>query len=278
MHMNIKDNFLEAGSVRTKYLESGEGEPLLLIHGLGHWGDVWKFNIEYFARKFRVIVPDVVGYGETDVPKDSKYDIDFYVDWLADFVNALELPKIILVGNSLGGAIVFAYTDKYPDKVQKLIAIAPAGFRRNLSIILRLMSLPIIGSILAKPSKSGINMFWNNTIYNKELIPEELVEEHYRLAKRPLGNYAFKRTLKSGVNFRGIKKSEVRRGHDIIKNITIPFMIIWGNRDKIIPMPPKDLILGLAPNVRLEIIENCGHTPMIEFKDKFHELALDFLS
>jgi len=275
--MIIQEKFINVGNIRTKYLEAGKGDPLLLIHGLGHWSGVWKYNIEFFAQNFHVIVPDVVGYGDTDKPQDRAYNVDFYIKWLADFIKALDLPNIILIGNSLGGGIIAGFTGAYPEKVNKLIVLAPAGIRKNLYLMLRLISLPLIGRLLARPSYRGIMTFWKATMANQDLIPEELVKEHYKLSKRPLGNYAMIRTLRESANIFGIKKDEIKRAKEYCKNITIPTMVIWGDKDKILPMPPKLDILSLLPHAQIEIIENCGHCPMIETPEIFHKLVNDFL-
>ena len=275
--MIIKEKYVEAGNIRTRYLEAGEGDPLLLIHGLGHWSGVWKYNIESLAQKYRVIAPDLVGYGKTDIPLDQIYDINLYIEWLDNFITALNLPKVILVGNSLGGAIVTVYAGTYPEKVTHLVALAPAGIRKNLILILRLMSLPLIGKILGRSSEKGIMTFWKATIYNQELIPGELVEEHYRLSKQPLGNYAMLQTLKNSANILGIQRKEIERGKKFAKNATMPMLVIWGEKDKITPIPKREDISNLFPHAKIEFIENCGHTPMIETPELFHQLTLEFL-
>jgi pimeloyl-ACP methyl ester carboxylesterase len=275
--MSIEEKFVEAGNIRTKYLEAGAGEPLLLIHGLGYWSGVWKYNIEVLAQKYRVIAPDVVGYGKTDIPRNQRYDLDLYIKWLDDFITSLNLSKVILVGNSLGGAIVTIYAGTYPKKVTRVITLAPAGIRKNVILLLRLMSLPVLGKILGRPSYRGIMTFWKNTIYNHKLIPEELVKENFELSKQPLGNYALLQTLKTSVNIRGIQKKEVERAKKLAENATMPMLVIWGDKDKVLPIPKQDDILNLFPHAKIEFIENCGHTPMIETPELFHKLTLEFL-
>ncbi len=275
--MTIIEKFADAGGIRTKYLESGSGTPMVLLHGLAVWSGVWKFNIESLAQDYRVIVPDLIGHGDTDKPQKGSYDPSFYSKWLADFLEDVEVKDAALVGNSLAGGIVFHYVATFPHTITHLILLDPAGISRSLCLEYRLVTLPIIGKFLARPSYKAIKKLWEKSFADSKRLPEEFVKEHFERAKDPLGQYPFNQTLKQNAGIRGIKNQIVNHFEEYSSNMKIPILIIWGDEDEIIPMPKKDYVLKFLPHAQFEVIPDCGHTPMIEHPETVNRMILDFL-
>src|SRR5919107_5286256 len=112
---------------RIKYVEAGSGPVVVLLHGLGGNSTNWAFSTPALAEKFRVIVPDQVGFGQSDKPLIS-YRVGTYVDFLDKFLSELKVERATLVGNSMGGWIAAAYALKYPAKVERLVVVGAAGF------------------------------------------------------------------------------------------------------------------------------------------------------
>ena len=88
--MVVQEKTVDVNGIKTKYLEAGSGKPLVLIHGIAHWSKVWKFNTEPLSKDYRVIVPDLIGHGDTDKPQDGAYDPEYYSKWLGDFLKAID--------------------------------------------------------------------------------------------------------------------------------------------------------------------------------------------
>src|SRR5215204_4240046 len=112
---------------KIKYVEAGSGPAVVLLHGLGGNSTNWAFNTPALAQKFRVIVPDQVGFGDSDKPLIN-YRVGTYVDFLDKFLAELKVERATLVGNSMGGWIASLYTLRYPAKVERLVLVDSAGF------------------------------------------------------------------------------------------------------------------------------------------------------
>src|SRR5919107_3748075 len=113
---------------KIKYVEAGSGPVVVLLHRLGGNSTNWAFNTPALAQKFRVVVPDQVGFGQSDRPLIN-YRIGTYVDFLDKFLSELKIERATLVGNSMGGWIAAAYALKYPGKVERLVLVGSAGIR-----------------------------------------------------------------------------------------------------------------------------------------------------
>jgi len=132
-----QDKYIKIGAINTRYWHQGDqGAPVILIHGLGVSADIWMHNIEALAQRYRVYVPDVIGFGKTDKP-DTEYTAALFATFINDFMSALNIEKPTLIGNSLGGGIALQYTLLYPDKVDKLVLVDSAGLGIDASLPLR---------------------------------------------------------------------------------------------------------------------------------------------
>jgi len=123
----MESRWLKIDDHNIHYIELGDGFPLLLLHGGSNNWRGWGKNIEVLAQHYRVIAPDIVGFGKSDKSK-SVYGIDDFVDYVGGFVSALNIERMHLAGHSLGGRIALEFVCRYPDRVEKIIPIAPFGF------------------------------------------------------------------------------------------------------------------------------------------------------
>ena len=125
----MESQWLKIDDHSIHYVELGDGFPLVLLHGGANDWHSWEKNIEALAQRYRVIAPDIVGFGKSDKSK-SVYSIDDFINYLGGFISALNIKRIHLAGHSLGGSIALEFACRYPDKVKKLIPVAPFGFGR----------------------------------------------------------------------------------------------------------------------------------------------------
>jgi len=123
----MESRWLKIDDHNIHYVEMGAGFPLLLLHGGANDWRGWEKNIEALAQHYRVIAPDIVGFGKSDKSK-SVYGIDDFVNYLTGFIEALNIERVHMAGHSLGGNIALEFAYRYPDKVAKLIPVAPFGF------------------------------------------------------------------------------------------------------------------------------------------------------
>jgi len=132
MTLEIESRWVKAGEVNTHYVVTGKGSPLILLHGgANDWSD-WKSNIGPLSQYYRVYAPDLVGYGLSDRP-EVDYSMDYFVDFLSNFTQALELKRANLAGYSLGGGIALGFALRFPSRVEKLVLVDSTGLGKDIS-------------------------------------------------------------------------------------------------------------------------------------------------
>jgi 2-hydroxymuconate-semialdehyde hydrolase len=145
--VEIKSRWVKVGEVNTHYMVAGEGSPLLLLHGgANDWSD-WKSNIGPLSQCYRVYAPDLAGYGLSDGP-EAEYSMDYFVDFLDDFTQALELKQANLAGFSVGGGIALGFALRFPGRVEKLVLVDSTGLGKDISPLGRFVGT--LGTVLGR--------------------------------------------------------------------------------------------------------------------------------
>ena len=145
---NIVINGLE-----VKYWDVGQGQPILLLHGIGSSAEYWSWNMPYLADKYRLIVIDLPGFGQSAVPRDHNLLQRSYAAAFVDqIISKLGLDMPIIVGHSLGAVVALQYVLSFPERYRGLVLLASPGFGRHIDIITRLLSVPVLGTVLFQPS------------------------------------------------------------------------------------------------------------------------------
>lgn len=269
-----ESRFVDVGGIRTHYLVTGEGSPLLLVHGLGASVATWRDNIAALSRKFRVYAIDLPGHGDSDKPINLDYRMETMSEYIIKFLDALNLEKVFLIGNSAGGSLALQVALDHPDRVTKLVLSDIAGLGRNVSIYIRLVTLPFLGNILESSKVGGTRFMLFNVFYNKMFVENGLLQEFYRSRQMKGAKEAVVRTIRNGVNVFGIKKHFMFLPK--LKTMKLPVLLVWGAQDLIFPAVQAYEAAKTAPNILLKVFDQCGHWPHMEKSAEFNQLVEQF--
>jgi pimeloyl-ACP methyl ester carboxylesterase len=270
-----KGKFVTVDNKKIHYLEQGEGKPLILIHGFLYHSVMWKKNIDDLSKKFKVYALDLWGWGYSERLKDRKYSFEGYAKQIIGFMDALNIPRASLIGQSMGGGISVYGAAHFPERVDKLILIDPAVIPYPVTTVGRIYQVPYVGEFLnALPGnallKKNIQDIW---FHDPQKVTDGYVEE----VARPL-------TIKGSLDgmmvvLRNVlKEPYVEKEAQDLARLSKPILIIHGREDKAVPVDRSEKLKELWKGSQLVIFEKAGHSPQEEYPEKFNTLAVEFLS
>ena len=272
-----QDQYIKVGQINIRFWASGdEGAAVILLHGLGGSVEHWEHNINALAQLHRVYALDWVGFGRSDKPPITP-SYSLAAQFLSDFMEVQHIERASLIGNSMGGGVTLQFAIQFSDKVSKLVLVASAGLGKELGVFLRLVSLPLIGEFLTRPSRKGIVQLWKNIVYDPTLITDELVESFYQMAALPGAQKSLLSALRSGVNLFGQHTDIIRSIINNLGTITAPTLVIWGQQDGIIPVAHIYVAQEKIPHAEVQILDYCGHLPQFECPNEFNAIVQEFL-
>ena len=250
---------------KIHYVEAGSGPVVVLLHGLGGNSTNWAFNIPALAQKYRVIVPDQIGFGRSDKPRIN-YRVGTYADFLDKFLDELKIERATLVGNSMGGWIAALYALQRPARVERLVLADAAGFRPppefNLAVL----------SGLNPSTRAGMRELAAQVFFNKQLFGGEAAIDLMLTQRMAAGD---------GDTIQRLVES-IYRGEDMLDGrlsaIKQPTLIIWGREDGLTPLAREgEKFRKEMPGAQFIVFEQCGHVPQVEKAAEFNAALLKFL-
>lgn len=267
----LEPRTIDAGGVQTSYLEAGAGEPVVMLHGSGPGVSAmanWQHNIGALAQRFRVLAPDIVGFGATQRPDDVVYSLRTWTDQIWAFLDALGIEKTAIVGNSLGGRIALQMATDCPDRITKMVLMGAPGVGMTLTDGLTALRA-------YEPSHDAMrDLLRNYFAVDPAMITDELVAIRYE-ASIADGAYAAYRAMFFDPRHTG---SQLGITEDEVRAIATPALLVHGREDRVVPMQVSVTMLGLLPNADLHVFSACGHWTQIERADEFSALVADYLA
>ncbi len=263
--------------LNIRYVQAGDGPVVLLLHGLAASLLTWYCNIDVLASAgYRVIAPDLPGFGESDKPSHLDYSPDSAADFVYDFTQELELERLSVVGSSAGGVIAGLVALEHPDMVEKMVLVGSGGFGREVSWFLRVISIPVVGDLVYQPWLNNRMGATKQLFYRPPAILDELLPEMNRLKLLPGARSAMLRSVRSSVNLMGLRP----QGYILerLKSCPVPLMTIWGADDIIIPVSHAEAVRRELPESVVRIIPRCGHWPHMEQPSQFNPMLTSFLN
>jgi pimeloyl-ACP methyl ester carboxylesterase len=271
------DLYIQVNGIQTRYWQMGAcGSPVILLHGGNGSIEFWLYNIAALAAFHRVSAFDMVGSGRSEYP-DGSYSIAYQAEFLAGFMTALGINSATLIGNSMGGAVALKFTSIYPDRMDKLVLVDSMGLGQEISLGIRLITLPAIVNLL-RPGRWMIPAMLKSNFYNHHLLPPEWIELRYPIFAIPDRNRVILRLGQSNFNLAGVRADVYQPIVASLPQIDRPTLIVWGEQDRIIPVKHAYIAAAGLPHNQLEIFPDCGHHPYLEYPAKFNRLVLDFLN
>ncbi|TPG36504.1 alpha/beta fold hydrolase [Mycolicibacterium hodleri] len=261
---------IEAAGITTAYLEAGSGDPVVMLHGSGPGVSAtanWQYNIPSLAARFHVLAPDIVGFGETSRPDDVVYSLRTWTDHVWAFLDAHDIGRTAVVGNSLGGRIALQMATDSPERISRMVLMGSPGVGMTPTDGLAALRA-------YEPSHDAMRSLLRTYFaVDPALITEELVAIRYQAS---IANGAFEAysAMFSDPRHRG---SELGITADEVRAITTPALLVHGREDRVVPLAVSQTMLGLLPNADLHVFSHCGHWTQIERAEEFSALVADYL-
>jgi 2-hydroxy-6-oxonona-2,4-dienedioate hydrolase len=250
-----------------RYLDYGrpnEGaKDLVLLHGIGASSERWLRVAPTLSKYFRVLVPDIIGFGYSDKPT-VEYTMDLFQDFLSGFFESLRVSRPSVIASSFGGHIAAEYAIRNARSLEKLVLVSSAGMMRT--------STPVLdGYIMAAlyPTYENASNAFRAMAHDSAAVTEETVADFVNRMRLSNAKYAFMSTLL------GIRYAPALRGR--LSGIVAPTLVMWGDNDKMIPVQYAKEFREI-PGSELVVIKDCGHTPYVEKPMTFNRLVLKFLA
>lgn len=260
--------------IDTHYLVAGAGPPLLLFHGLGASVATWRDNIGPLSEAFRIYAVDLPGHGDSEKP-DIDYTSDILVDFVVHFAQTLNIKRPAIIGNSMGGALGLMAALRHPDLVSGLVLVDSASLGREVPLYVRLVTIPLLGEVLESSKVGGTKYMLHNVFHDSSFVTQDLLEELSRSRKMPGAKQVVIRSIRNTVSLMGLRREYVLV--DELSRVKAPVMVVWGAQDQIFPVSHAYRASEAAPQVRLQVFDQCGHWPHMEKSSAFNSLVLEFL-
>jgi 4,5:9,10-diseco-3-hydroxy-5,9,17-trioxoandrosta-1(10),2-diene-4-oate hydrolase len=266
------------GPLKLHYHEAGVGndQTVVLLHGGGPGASSWtnfSRNIAVLARRFRVLAVDQPGYGLSDKRAEHGQFNRYAARALKGLFDRLDLGRVPLVGNSLGGGTAVRFALDYPHRAGRLVLMGPGGLSVNLFSPDPTEGVKRLSAFSMAPTRENLEAFLRVMVYDKKLITPELVDQRFALASTPESLTA---TRAMGMSFAGADFALGMMWRDAYR-LRQPVLLIWGREDRVNPLDGALVALKTIPRAELHVFGQCGHWAQVEKFDEFNKLTVDFL-
>ena len=280
MKTAVKERRINVGGLSTRYLKAGnEGLPLVLLHGDSDSSIDWSWVLPALAATHRVYAPDFPGFGDSAKP-NVIYSPEFLVQFVVDFLTALEIERAIIVGNSLGGLVALRLALSRPEQVAALVLVDSSGLGYSVTPLLSGLTLPLYGELATTWCRTPIGAkqrSWGRAALffaNPMQAPAAWLEDQERMALLPGYMEATLSSLRAQLNVIGQREVLL----DSLPQLNMPTLVVWGADDKIFPKEQAQAAVSRLKQGHLALIPDCGHLPHVERPELFTAALSEFLT
>ena len=263
--------FVQAGDIRLHYNEAGTGDVVICLHGGGPGASGWSNfnpNIGPLSADFRTILLDMPQYGKSDPVVIDGDRARFNAKAIRNMLDALNIEKVHLVGNSMGGATSIAFAIDYPERLDKLVLMGPAGGGTSIFMPRPLEGIKLLNGWYNNPTIEAMRKIVEVFVYDQKFKTDELVERRFNAA---MGHPEHLEARKKSTN------ATIADFTSELSKIQSSTLVLWGRDDRFSPLDFALSLLWRIPNAQLHIFPECGHWCQYEKADEFNRLVLDFL-
>lgn len=271
-----RDQYIKVDGRSIRFWAEGEGRVVVLLHGLTCSVEFWEYNIAALAQQHRVYALDLLGFGRSDKEIDE-LSLAYGASFIAQFMDALSIERASMVGNSFGGLLCAQFAVQFTSRLDRLVLVDSAGFGRELHLLFRLESVPVLGSVIFSLYQRAFPLATRWAYHDPSTLNEEWLARTGALLRIPGVKGNALKVISAGVDLGGQREELYRDLHRQLADMTAPTLIIWGSDDSLVPVSHAYTAHELIPNSRVRIMQRCGHLPQVERPQEFNQLLLDFL-
>lgn len=262
-----------------RYHEAGDGPPLAMLHGSGPGVSGWRNygdNLPTFAEHFRCLVLEFPGFGVSD--DAGGHPMATAGPSLTTFLDELDLDRVHLMGNSMGGIVAARFAIANPDRVDHLVSVG--GIGKNIFSPFPGEGIRLLQEFTAAPTRDKLVRWLHSMVYDPDVVTDEMVEQRWALANDPEALANARRMYGPGV-LEAQAAHAARTGQppwwSQLQQLSAPTLLTWGRDDRVSPVDMMLLPMREIPNVEVHVFPNCGHWAMLEAKEAFEATVLAFL-
>jgi len=263
-----------ARGARIRFVEAGDGPPLVLVHDYLSSRVEWDDVLPRLAERFRVIAPDLPGFGESEKPSPSRYryDCEAFSESLVDLVAAVGLVRLSLCGHAMGGSVALTLAATHGHLLDKLVLVSPIVYPPQVDALVRMASVPVVGPLLFK-------QLFGRTLFRSRFLshvrpgagaaPSRRVDHLFDLFDAPAAREAAYATLRSQLDTRPLTAS--------VPRVTTPTLVVWGRANRTTPVEHGRRLARELGGCRFEVFD-CGPSPAEECPYAFAVALTSFLA
>ena len=276
--MTLERHELELHGHRVTYRTAGSGPVLLLLHGIANSSETWERAAAHLSERFTLIAPDLLGHGESATPRGD-YSLGAHASGARDVLTALGIERATVVGHSLGGGIAMQFAYQFPERTERLVLVSSGGLGREVHLLLRAASLPGADYVLPALTSRRVVALGRgvgDVLGRVGLRPSGdvgVLARGFASLDNPGSRQAFLHTVRAVIEPGGQRVSASDR---LALAAVLPTLIVWGERDSIIPVSHGEAAHEAMPGSRFERFEGAGHMPHDDAPERFGEVLTRF--
>lgn len=270
--VELRHKYATVAGMLMHWAEAGEpsaAAPVVMLHGLQDCHLTWRPVASVLARDRRVLLPDLPGHGLSGRP-DVAYDLPWYAGVIAEWLRTIDLEEADFVGHSMGGGVAQMLLLECRARIRRLVLAASGGLGREITSLLRLAALPHVVERFGQPFL-GVG----TRLALRGLLEPEQLAELVNMTVREGSARAFARTVRDLVDWRGQRRTFSGGAHDLAS--LPPIAVIWGDRDRVIPVKHAEALAQLVDGVQVTLLHGCGHFLHLEQPGRFAQAVRAFL-